>query len=295
MKIPQHAVVILNTKSRRGEELAKQITDILKESRITVDTVFFVKKPKDFAPTFEAAKHHQAQLIIVGGGDGTISNAVNFLADTNKVIGYIPLGTTNNFIRSLKLPTDPIEAAHALPHAKVVTIDVAAANGKNFTNALTIGLAVDVNKRTSAGLKKILGSLAYVVRGIWHALIHKPFTCTLQLDGRKTELTTHQVVVLNGEFHGGVSIDPNSNITDKRLAIAVLGENSRWSHIKALFRLKLYRKKPIKSGRLFYAKKVRITTAKPKHYLLDGEDAGKTPVTVELKPAKLAMLVGDQQ
>src|SRR5207245_2348151 len=79
-------------------------------------------------------------LVVVGGGDGTISAAASALADSKTRLGILPLGTLNHFARDLGIPTDLDEAARLIAAGNERRVDVAEMNGRIFINNSAIGL-----------------------------------------------------------------------------------------------------------------------------------------------------------
>ena len=79
-------------------------------------------------------------MLIVGGGDGTISAAASALVGTETVLGILPLGTLNHFARDLGIPTDLDEAATLIARGSERRVDVAEMNGRIFINNSAIGL-----------------------------------------------------------------------------------------------------------------------------------------------------------
>src|SRR5206468_9121703 len=80
------------------------------------------------------------ELLIVGGGDGTISAAASAIAGTETMLGVIPLGTLNHFARDLGIPADLAEAAALVASRSERSVDVAEMNGRVFINNSAIGL-----------------------------------------------------------------------------------------------------------------------------------------------------------
>ena len=96
-------------------------------------------------------------LIVVGGGDGTVSYAAGRVAGTNAVLGVLPLGTANDFARTLEIPNNLAEACAAIAEGKLVDIDLGRANGKPFLNVASVGLSVAVTEALSPRLKRTSG------------------------------------------------------------------------------------------------------------------------------------------
>lgn len=117
-----------------------------------------------------------AELVVVAGGDGTFNCTVNALADARDdvVFGLLPMGTGNDFARTMGLPMDALDAARALVEGRERAVDLARASGPRaerlFVNACMGGFPVQVDESTSARLKKALGPGAFWAAGAKEAL-----------------------------------------------------------------------------------------------------------------------------
>ena len=78
--------------------------------------------------------------IIVGGGDGLVSDVVNAVAASHKAVGVLPLGTNNHFARDLNVPSELDQAAAALARGRVAELSVAELNGRIVLNFAAVGL-----------------------------------------------------------------------------------------------------------------------------------------------------------
>ena len=83
-------------------------------------------------------------LLVAGGGDGTISTAARLLAHRDIALGLLPLGTTNNFARTAGVPLGLDEAVATLTGGKVIDVDLGLAGDMPFTNHVGVGLSADV-------------------------------------------------------------------------------------------------------------------------------------------------------
>ena len=102
------------------------------------------------------------------GGDGTLNETINGLAQANKPIdfGFIPLGTINDLARALNIPLHPEVAIDMLPRCKTVKVDIAKANDRYFINTLATGIMPEAVGHVSIEQKTRLGPLAYFLTGI---------------------------------------------------------------------------------------------------------------------------------
>ena len=125
-------------------------------------------------------------LVVVGGGDGTMSYAAGRVAGTNVVLGVLPLGTANDFARTLEIPNNLAEACATIADGKVVDIDLGRANGEPFLNVASVGLSVAVTEALSPRLKRYIGPLAYSIATALAYARHKPFRARLEFPRRAT-------------------------------------------------------------------------------------------------------------
>lgn len=89
--------------------------------------------------TIQRVLESDAEMVVVGGGDGTLHSAVKLALPTEKPLGVIPLGTLNLLARDLHIPLELEAAAEALAAGRVRVIDVAEVNGEPYTNSSILG------------------------------------------------------------------------------------------------------------------------------------------------------------
>lgn len=152
-----------------------------------------------------AANSAECDVILAGGGDGTISAAAGIAWRADKAIGVIPAGTMNLFARSLAVPLNIHNAAGALALGRITQCDIATANGRPFVHQYSVGLqpriverrdALDHNSRVE---KMIAG-----VRAAFGTFVRPPaFRVRLTLDGHRVEEKANLVTVSNNPFGEG--------------------------------------------------------------------------------------------
>src|SRR5690606_36895097 len=85
-----------------------------------------------------------AEIVVIGGGDGTLSSTLPVFMETGRTMGVLPLGTANDLARSLEIPLDPLLAAEMLATGDVKRIDLGEVNGRPFCNAVSVGFPAQV-------------------------------------------------------------------------------------------------------------------------------------------------------
>jgi diacylglycerol kinase family enzyme len=101
--------------------------------------------------------------IVIGGGDGTISDALPHLLTLGKPLSVLPLGTANDFARSLGMPLDAFAAAQIACDGSPHKVDVGVVNGRPFLNVASVGVAAVVSQVQSTELKRSWRLWSYVI------------------------------------------------------------------------------------------------------------------------------------
>ena len=275
------AAVVINAGSRRGaaHELA---VDTMQTAGVPISAVHHVRSGGELAATLDRVLAEGHDLVVVGGGDGTVSCAAGRVAGTDVVLGVLPLGTANDFARTLEIPSNLAEACAAVADGKVVDIDLGRANGEPFLNVASVGLSVAVTEALSPRLKRYLGPLAYGVATLRSYARHQPFRARLEFpDGDHEPLELEnllQVAVGNGRHYGGGNtVSPTAGIDDDTLDIYAILAGPLREHVSIARFLK--DGSFIKHDRVhhFTSRRVRLVTEHPLPVNLDGEIATTTP------------------
>ena len=161
---------VLNPKSGKGLIKSKlfDIIDLMVKNGMKV-TVFTTQK-KLYGKELIEKKGSKYNYIVIGGGDGTLSECINGLMSIEEskrpTVGYIPCGSTNDFAESLKLPKNIISATESILTGERFKCDVGVFNNDYFIYIAAFGAFTDVAYDTSQDIKNILGHMAYILEGI---------------------------------------------------------------------------------------------------------------------------------
>ncbi len=275
------AAVVINAGSRRGaaHELA---VETMRRAGVPISAVHHVRSGGELAATLDRVLAEGHDLLVVGGGDGTVSYAAGRVAGSDVMLGVLPLGTANDFARTLEIPNNLAEACAAVADGKVVDIDLGRANGEPFLNVASVGLSVAVTEALSPRLKRYLGPLAYGVATLRSYARHKPFRARLAFpdgDHEPMELENLlQVAVGNGRHYGGGNtVSPTAGIDDNTLDIYAILAGPLREHVSIARFLK--DGSFIEHDRVHHltSRRVRLVTEQPLPVNLDGEIATTTP------------------
>ena len=248
------------------------------------------------------------QLIIAVGGDGTVNEVINGFFEDGKLIqpearlGVLSLGTGKDLIKTLKIPADVRDAVQVIGAGKYKKIDIGKAafvdfsnqpKERYFINVGDIGFSGAVVNRVNQSSKAMGGFITYL-RDLFITLCtFKNKTIHLNLhDELREEIRINSVSVANGKFFGGgMQIAPNARIDDGFFDITVIGDVTKFDVIKNV--RKLYSGDLIEHPEVRYFKSKKVTIESEEEVLLDldGELPGKAPVSFEMLPSILNVIV----
>lgn len=284
-----HVLVIVNPGASRAETATQELLRWFSAHA----TATFVRATSidDLKRALEAYGA-TADRIVIGGGDGTISAALPELLRLGKPLAVLPLGTANDFARTLGVPADAMAAAETALGGREHRIDVGSVNGRPFINVASVGLAAKVTEEQSKGLKRRWRVLSYLI-GLWRAAwAARPFYLEIDLDGAPAwSGAAYQVSVGNGRFHGGgLTVSDHAALDDGKFDLYLVRPGAAWQLLAAATHLRFGFAKPdlLKRGS---AKHVTLRTATPRQINVDGELDAATPATFELIPSALTVIV----
>lgn len=164
-------------------------------------------------------------LVIAAGGDGTVHHAANVVAESRVPLGVLPLGTANDFARTLGLPSGLEAAAALIADGGTVAVDLGRVNAHVFLNAAHLGLGVETVKRISPRLKRLIGAAAYAVAAAGAYMAAEPLSIVCCFEGERcVNVRASQLLVGNGRHYGGgMLIAQDASLADGLLDVYILG------------------------------------------------------------------------
>jgi diacylglycerol kinase (ATP) len=290
------AALVVNTRSRTGERAFFQAIDRLEELGIPLGATYAIRDPARLSETVREVIDDGHRLLILGGGDGSVSSVVDFLAGRDVVLGLLPLGTANDFARTLEMPEDVESACQAIAGGKIVDVDLGLAGDNYYVNVASVGLSVGATRALSPWLKKSTGPLAYPLAAMRAFLRHEPFSARLTFPDGDHEPVEYdrllQIAVGNGRFYGGgMVVAPESGIDDRTLDVYAI----ELGRSRDLFGVARY----LKSGDFinvegvhhFRTPRVRLETDPGQQVNIDGEVVTHTPQDFSVARNALDVLV----
>ncbi|MGE0500842.1 MAG: diacylglycerol kinase family protein [Rhizobiaceae bacterium] len=204
-----HFTVVLNRdggtlKTMDVERFATSVRERLGAAGHTVD-MRIVEGAQIIEELGRAARGRKSDIVMAGGGDGTISAAAAALAGNRKALAILPAGTMNLFARSLGIPLALDEAVAAFATGKVIAVDVASANGRVFVHQFSVGLhAKMVHLREKMNFRSRLGKIRASARAAASAILNPPIlNVTLKIGEAEIEARTTGIGFTNNLFGEG--------------------------------------------------------------------------------------------
>lgn len=244
----------------------------------------------------EQALFEGADTIVIVGGDGTIREAIPALVYKAVDVFMFPFGTGNDFARFLGIASEPGETVRQLLCSQVRQIDAAKANESYYINVAGFGFDVQVLINTERFKKKFKNSTAYLF-GLVSALVHlKNYDVTLETANGTKQRWAMIVSAGNGSYiGGGMAALPQADISDNKLDICVM-HNVKKRRVPPVL-LKFLKGKHVDLPETDYFRTDTVTarTEVPLPVQLDGEIIEKTPVTFQVLPGAIRMLLPVEQ
>ncbi|WP_035140000.1 YegS/Rv2252/BmrU family lipid kinase [Fischerella sp. PCC 9605] len=292
----QAAILIFNPSAGKGDPVADlvAIREVL-EPQINLD----IRPTHEVSPSqlVREVIERGTEMIIVSGGDGTISGAAEAVIGTGIPFGIIPRGTVNAFAKALGISTVIKEACQTILTGVPRKVDVALCNNKPMIVLSAIGFEAETIKETDKKAKKLFGTLAFVGTGIKQLANLDTFTVYIETEKETLNLSASAVTIANAAAptsilaHGpaGVIID------DGLLDVTIVAPANRQNALFAAYHL-------LRSGftgsatnrddiQHLRARNVRVRTEPQKKVALDGDMNGTTPLEIKCIPGGLTILV----
>ncbi len=235
--------------------------------------------------------HRAAEFdaIAMAGGDGTIHHMLPALIEADKPIAILPLGTGNDFARSIGIPEDLPEAIKIIAEGNTLDVDIGFVDDKPFLNALNIGLGQKVAEEHGGLLKRILGSLSYPIRWFKAHDKNTSFAAEVILDeDEKTKFKADHITIANTQSFGRhLSIDRTNEVDSGKLSMLAVKPKSKFKWLMMLPGLLRGRPENVQGAASTQVESVHVTTRPERKVSVDGEIVGTTPVNVEIEEKHL--------
>jgi len=262
------------------------------ETKIKLD-IEFTKFPKHATELAKASRDNY-DLIIAAGGDGTINEVINGMANSKATLVIIPFGTTNVLACELGIPDNPKEAAELITKGKKIKMDLGYAKtskeSRYFSMMLGVGPFAQVIKDMTPRFKERWGRLAYpfgifklLFRYKWHEIHVK----------HHADSTGYFVIMANIKYYAGeYEIADKANISDGFLDLVVINRKNPWDIMVLIFSFTIGKLNKYLRKEYYQTKEADIYSHHNMDIQVDGEVLGLAPVNVKIIPKALNVIAG---
>ncbi|MBW4442843.1 MAG: lipid kinase [Plectolyngbya sp. WJT66-NPBG17] len=286
----RRALLLVNRHARTGHEQLESAIDQLEALGFELLEVS-IDRPDRLSQTIQEYRD-RVDLVIVGGGDGTLNAAVEGLVETKLPLGILPLGTANDLARTLGIPPTLPEACQVIADGKAQQIDLGWVNGKYFLNVASLGLSVQITRGLTKTAKKRWGVLAYAATAFQVLWKSRRFKAEIVCDGRSQQVKTVQIAVGNGRYYGGgMAVAEDAAIDDERLDLYSLEIDHWWQMALAMPDLRRGTHTKSRWIQSWQGKEIFVYAPKPRSINTDGEITTTTPAHFKVVPKALTVLV----
>jgi diacylglycerol kinase family enzyme len=291
--------IVLNDSSGSGDcaASAKQLEEIFtaagREARITL-----ARGGEQLRSGVETAVKGGCEMLVAGGGDGTINTAATALVDRDIPLGVIPLGTLNHFAKDLGIPLELDEAAKVVLEGGVCRVDVGEVNGRIFLNNSSLGVypaIVRLRERYQAG------GWGKWIAALWAGLAvlrRNPFMAVrIVVEGETIVRRTPLLFIGNNEYRmSGLQAGSRESLVGRHLALYVFKADRRSSLLRLGWQVLLKGPEKVNELDLLTVEAATIETKRSVvPVALDGEVVSlKSPMAYRIRPASLRVMVPEE-
>ncbi len=235
--------VIVNARSGGGHDdaWAQKLSGLFETHGMTVRVVLAKDGAAVQHAAQTAAQESSSEIVIAGGGDGTINCVAAQLVGKNIRLGVLPLGTLNHFAKDLRIPLELDAAVRAIADGHTTQVDVGEVNGRIFLNNSSLGMYPLMVQDRERQQRSGLGKWPALIKASWKILsVHRSQKMHLVVDGRAIERRTPLVFIGNNAYVlSGFDIGARTTLDGGLLSLYIVPRDRRWSlawlAIRALF------------------------------------------------------------
>jgi diacylglycerol kinase (ATP) len=248
--------------------------------------------PGDGTRIAREAAAQDYDVVVAAGGDGTVNEVVNGLANTRTALAALPVGTVNVWVRELGMPLQPLAAAEALLRSQIRAIDLGRAGDRYFLLMSGVGLDAEVTAKVRSDEKRRFGILAYVLTTLQVIRRYRGTPMRIVIDGKPLRSRVLMVVLGNSQLYGGlVKITARASLDDGLLDVCIIKGSSLWSAPLRILSILTQRYSLDPKLEYHRAHEVTITARWPLPVQVDGDHIGSTPMSFVAVPGALRALL----
>ena len=259
------------------------------------------EQPGEATALASQAVHEKADAVLVVGGDGTINEVVNGLAESPVALGVLPGGTGNVWAKALGLPTRSplhlmplLDSVRALVPGTTRRIDLGKANGRYFLQWTGLGLDAEVTYAMEPRTRRQrrLGVVAYLAAGVTTAAHMAGTRTRIWIDDERVYRRSILVVVSNSRIYSaGLTMATDARLDDGLLDVDVFAGTGFGDSMRTALGVitGLHVRDPRHS--VYRGRTIQVESDRPLAVHVDGEPFGTTPLHCQVVPKGLTVLL----
>ncbi len=288
------ACLVVNPQAGRGRagRFATRVWALLRQTFHDLEMALSQSAQHVTALALEAVRAGY-DLLIGCGGDGTVHYLLPSVFGSSVTLGIIPLGSGNDLARGLGIPRDYGVACDVLALGRTRALDLARIGDRFFASVASVGLSAEVNRIANARAATAFGGRWRYLGALFRGLrSYAPRSLRLWVDERELEREVVLAAVGNGAFFGGgFKILPHAEVDDGWLDLCLVNRLDRLQILRAIPSVYRGRHWEHPAVEFYRARRIRILSTEPLSVFADGEYIQETPVTIEIVPRAIHVVV----
>jgi len=285
--------VIFNPVADRGRAASRKEKLEEELEKLGLKPIFFLTtRPGEAMEIARELVRKGVGIVAAAGGDGTLNEVAQALVGTKTALGIIPLGSGNDFLRSLVGEVDFQKALRRLREGKPTPVDVGEANGRFYLNSLGMGIDGQIAEDFMRW-KFLRGELGYLWAALYEVARFGPFELVVRTDAGEFTLPGLMVSVMNGSHTaGGFHIAPGASLTDGALNLIAIRHYPRISRVPILLKVRAGKHLGLRGVKTALVRWVEVRTDRPLRVYVDGELLPRTAeLSVRVHPGALLVVL----
>jgi YegS/Rv2252/BmrU family lipid kinase len=232
------------------------------------------------------------EVAVAFGGDGLIGAVADAVRRGDGVLGVLPGGRGNDFVRTLGIPLEPTAACGVLAQGAVRKLDLGMADSKAFIGIASCGFDSDAN-RIANQTRLVRGNLVYAYGAVLALLRWRPARFEVTIDGAAPRrVTGYTVAAANSKaYGGGMLLAPDASLEDGLLDVVIIGDVPKLRFLRLLPTVFKGSHVRLRNVQVLRGTAVAIGADRPFTLYADGDPIAELPVTVRALPAAVRVIV----
>jgi len=286
---PRRLLVIYNPAAgwRRRRQFARVIA--LLEKLGCAVTVVRTRERGDAERLARVAEPGRYDLVVAAGGDGTINEVINGLAESALPLALLPLGTANVLAAEVGLDGDAYAIAEAIAFRPPRPIFLGTANGRRFALMVGVGFDARVVEELDLKLKRLIGKAAYALSALGQLMSYRSQRYQVEIGHER--FSAAAIVVAKGHYYGGrFVIAARARLEDPQLHVAIFERPGRWNLVRYAWALITDRLDRLRDVVILPATKLTVHGPDGEGVHADGDLIASLPLSVALAERPLALV-----